>query len=231
MSYSYSTPLNYGQTAPLTYSGVENGQVVQRRSSSSAPVAVAGAAAGGIAGGIIGGAINPYFKKNNDDKDTFTHKVYEKYAKNGPQEVKDFYEQSKKVLKDIKGAKNADEIRNILNNNAEVKKIISDDLISGMTDGNMVSNKNSIIRTIEAKNNENVQTIRNSIQKCWNAAEKKWEKPAGINDDVYKSISKVKNWMVAENVFKGIGIGVVTAGLAAYAAHKLYTHHKESAQQ
>ena len=230
MSY-YSAPLNYGQTGPLSYPYADNSREIIVEKPSSAPAAVAGAAAGAITGGIIGGAINPYFKNNNEIKDSFANKVYEKYVSKGPQERKDFHEQSKKVLKDIKGAKNADELRTILNNNAEVKKIIGADFISSMTDGNLASNKDSIIKTIEAKNKENVQNVRNNIQKCWNATEKKWEKPAGTDENLYKSVKSVKNWLRTENVCKGIGIGALTAGLAAYAAHKLYTHHKESAQQ
>ena len=228
MSYSYSTPFTNGQMVQPQYYDVSQ-QAYQKPSSLSA--GIAGAAVGGLTGGIIGGVVNPYFAKNGEVKDTFSHKAFKNYLKAKPEAGKDLYEQGQKVLKEIKNAKSVDEVKTLITNNAKIKEIISNDLIQGMTDANLSSNKNSIVQTINAKMNENIQNMKNNIQRCWNREAKKWEKPAGMEDVIYNSINKAKRWLTSENIFKGVGIGVLAGGITAFVAHKLYTYKKESAQQ
>ena len=228
MTYSYSTPLTYGDPqTPLAYDYMNN----NRRKPSSVPAAGVGFAAGAIAGGVIGSKINPYFNKSDSAqiKDSFASAAQKKYIKKyGTEAERNFDSQAQKVLKELKGAKNADEVKNLLNNNAEVRNIIDSGLIDSLDDKNIKTNKESIKTAIENTQKSKVETMKNNIVKCWNQTDKKWEKPTGMSDDIYKAIKNTADNMKHNNIWKGIGIGGVGLGLAAFAAHKLYLHNKEA---
>lgn len=237
MSNQYSMPLSYGNQPPLSYDERIQSPVVIKERPSSAPAAMFGGIVGLAAGSVIGAKQHPYMK-NGIPTDTFAKKAYDKYMKHAPAAEQESYGQYKEVLKKLDKVKTVDELKTLINNNPKAADEIStalekttDEYLSTITESNLSSNKETIKRKLEAGNATRFQNMKNQITTCWDAATKKFVKPASMDDPTFKAIKKSANMIKSKFIAVWALSSAAALGIVSFIGHKLYQHKKESANQ
>ena len=237
MSYSYSTvPLSYGPNEQFGYE-VDPDQN-QRKKYPSLVAGGIGAVVGAGAGAIIGAKKNPYMR-NGVPKDEFAKSAYDRFVKSAPDDIKQSYGQYNEVFKKIDKVKTADELRTLMNNNPEASKVVSEPLrkttaefLSLVNDTNLGTNKTVIKDSMKSAINSRHADMKNQILECWNEGQqKKFVKPAGMDDNVFNAIQKTTRRVKAGFIAKWAAISAAVLGVAAFVTHKIIKHKKESAQQ
>jgi hypothetical protein len=232
--------MSYGPNGQFGYDVVteENQQVSNERKKHPSLVAGGvGAVVGAGAGAIIGSKRNPYMK-NGVPTDKFAKLSYDRFVKSAPEDVKKSYGQYNEVFNRIDKVKTADELRTLMNNNPEASKVVSEpmhktssEFLSLVNDTNLASNKSVIKDSMKTAINSRHADMKNQIQDCWNAEQKKFIKPATMDDNVFNAIQKTTKRIKAGFIAKWAAISAAVLGVAAFITHKIIKHKKEAAQQ
>ncbi len=239
MSYSYSTPLSYGNQVPLSYNEQPQEEVVVKEKTSAAPVTLAGCGLGLITGSLIGINKKPYIK-NGVPTDTFTKTVYDKYVnKIADMAEKTSFSQYQEVIQKIDKVKNLDELKTLINNNPEVSKEIettlsgktTTDYLNTLRESNLTTAKKVIKEKLEAANNIRYEGIKTQITSCWDAEKKAFVKPDSMDEKMFKAIKKSANKVKSACTAKTAGIVAVIGGIVGFIGHKIINHKKETSQQ
>ena len=240
MSYSYSTvPMSYGPNEQFGYDVVtENPQAHKERKKHPSLVAGGiGAVVGAGAGALIGAKKNPYIR-NGMPKDKFAKSAYDQFVKSAPDDVKNSYGQYNEVINKIDKIKTPDELRTLMNNNPEASKVVSEPLhkttsefLSLVNETNLASNKTVIKDSMKNAINSRHVDMKNLIQRCWDPGQKKFIKPADMDDKVFEAIQKTTKRVKAGFIAKWAGISAAVLGVAAFVTHKIIKHKKESTQE
>lgn len=226
MTYSYQSPLTYGQPSPpVMYDGMTE------KKPSSLPYAAAGLVVGAGLGGFGGSKKNPFVSKNGSAHDTFAKNVYKKYIEKAPDAGKEAYNQGLEILKKIDAAKTPEELTELLNSNSEAMKEVctelkqtSDEFVQNITKENLSANKKTIKEKIKAGNETRYRDIKNKIQSCWNTQTKKFEKPDTIKQEVFDAIKDATKGVKGKLIVKYAAIAGIITGTAAFIAHKIFTN-------
>lgn len=233
MSYSYSTPLTYGQQVPLSYDDYSNNPDVVKKKKSSVPAGIGGAVLGAAVGGIVTSRINPNIK-NGQLTDTFSRVAYDRYAKKAEESVRNSYNQYNEVINKIDKIKTTEELKTLLTNNPEASKEITSGLnqtteeyLSKVTEADLSSTKTTIKQALEAKNQVRYDNMKKDIKSCWNDSKKCFEKPDNFDETTFKAIKKASRQLKNGFVAKWIAISAAAAGVVAFVAHKLITNKKQ----
>ena len=179
---------------------------------------------GGV--GALTGAGVHYFKnrrpidKSGNAKDEFVKKVFDKNIE------KSFSEENKKVMKEIQNVmsgidkvNSADKLKELLKNNKSVLSNFCDSTaLESINESNYKETCKKIKDALSAKHKENLQIMKNNIERCWNKESKKFVKPDNMSDELFKVISKTKNGFNWKKCLKTSGIGaLIGAGIAILA--------------
>lgn len=218
MTNSYSTPLNYGQTLPMTYNN-DTTNIPQKPS--AVPYGIAGCVTGGVAGAIVGNKANPYLAKNGEANDTFAKKVFETYIDKAEESVKKAHNQKMEIYKEIDGVKNADDLRALFASKPDAKLKLEPDFLNNVDANNLTESKKTIKEAIEADTKVSYQNLKNKIKTFWDAAQKKFVKPSGADDKVFDAITTAKKGIKGKLIAKYAGVGAVITGTIAVLLQKL----------
>ena len=228
MTYSYQNPTTYETYTPVKYDSAY--YVNEQKTSSAAFPTLAGAVVGGTVGGVVGYKGHPYMS-NNLPKDSFTKKAYAKYVEKVAGSEKTIHTQGKEILKKIEKVKTVDELKSLLQNQQDAAKEALghsyDDIINNLSETNLGQNKKTIKTAIKTQQENKIQKMKNWIQTCWDAKNKKFEKTTGMADDVFSSIKKSAEKFKFTNMGKGILIGATTTGLVGFIASKIIQAKKQ----
>ena len=204
-------PQGYSQVYPQAYS--RRGSVLGN---------VITSAAVGFAGGAVVTAGVDYFKNrkpvssSGEVSDSFAQKVMNKiikkdYAAKG----KEFFNQKIKVLRHIDASKTPEKFKKLMQKNKEFCSTLFDG-ISLDTMCNTVTKENikgkiaAIKQRIQAGFSTEMQNIKDSVKLCWDSENKKFVKPSGVDDKLFKIIKSTKNDINWKKVGK---YGGITAGV------------------
>lgn len=225
MSYSYSTPLTYGPTSPITY---DNEPANTVKKNSSIPLGVTGAVAGGIGGCIYGHKTNPFIGKNGEATDSFSKKVYLKYIDKASDATKKAYNQKMEIYKEIDKIKNADDLRAFFAARPEANLKLEADFLNNIDANNLAESKEKIKTTIKAYTEASLQNLKNKIKTYWDANTKKFIKPHGGNEKVFDAINAAVKGTKFKLVAKYGAIGAAVTGALAVVLHKLFSKNSSN---
>ena len=218
MSYSYSTPLTYGQPSQGTYSNE-----TATKKSSALPYGVAGAVVGGVGGGIIGGKKNPFINKNGEATDTFSKKVFEKYIDKADDAIKKAHNQKMEIYQEIDGIKNADDLRALFAARPEANLKLEPDFLNNVDANNLTESKKVIKETVEADTKASFQNVKNKIKTYWDANAKKFVKPDGSDETIFNAINEAKKGVKGKLIAKYTAIGAAATAILAVVLNKLFS--------
>lgn len=218
MSYSYSTPLTYGQPSQGTYSNE-----TATKKSSALPYGVAGAVVGGVGGGIIGGKKNPYLDKKGEATDTFSKKVFEKYIDKADDAIKKAHTQKMEIYQEIDGIKNADDLRALFAARPEANLKLEPDFLNNVDANNLTESKKVIKETVEADTKASFQNVKNKIKTYWDASSKKFVKPDGSDETIFNAINEAKKGVKGKLIAKYAAIGAAATAILAVVLNKLFS--------
>ncbi len=225
MTYSYSSPLTYGQQDPTMYDGMTY------KKPSSIPYAAGGLVLGAAAGGFAGSKINPFVSKDGKASDTFAKSVHDKVIETAADAEKNSYKQGQEILKQIDKISTPEELKNLADTNKEAMKNVCTELgqtpeefLQNVTEENLSANKKTIKEKINAGNNTRYQDIKNKIQACWNKESKKFEKADSVKQEVFDAIKDSTKGVKGKLIAKYAAIAGAATGAAAFVAHKIFTN-------
>lgn len=212
MSYSYSVPNYQPVEFPQDYN--------QTKKKSSLPIAGAGLVVGGGVGAYLGSKKNPFVEKGGEITDTFAKNVLEK----ADDAIKKPYDQVKEVLGKLNSIKTPEDLKSLFSSNPEAKCSVD---LGTITADNLSNNKTTIKNELEAKSKSLVQDMKNKIKTFWDKKEKKFIKPDGSDENVFKAIQNASKGAKAKIIAKYAAIGAVATGAIAFIAHKILTSKKD----
>jgi hypothetical protein len=195
---------------------------------SSVPAGLTGVGIGAV-GGALAGAVkeNPYMV-NGIPSDTFAKLSYEKYLKKAPDAERKAYGQCNEVISKIDGIRTTDELKTLLKNNPEASKEVStalnkttEEYLKGVSDTNLVANKEVIKKKLEVANESRFQNMKNEITRAWNGEKKVFIKPNDMDRNLFSAIKKTSRTIRAKVIGKYAAIGAAVTGAVVFAAHKI----------
>ena len=189
-------------------------QTINSKSHKNTKLFLAGATVGGLAGGYFGYRQNPVITKDGAIKDTFAKNIYKNLSNSGS-EITKSQEKNLLILKKLKNIKNVDELKILANENPEIFSEIKIN-IDNIDKNSLKENMKAIEGFINAKNNNEFLNFKNSIQKCWNAETKKFEKFDEISEEFFNTIKKTVKKLQITKVLKSAGIGALIAGILVF---------------
>lgn len=218
MSYSYSTPLTYGQPSQGAYTNE-----TATKKSSALPYGVAGAVVGGVGGGILGGKKNPFINKNGEASDTFSKKVFEKYIDKADDAIKKAHNQKMEIYQEIDGIKNADDLRALFAARPEANLKLEPDFLNNVDANNLTESKKVIKETVEADTKASFQNVKNKIKTYWDANTKKFVKPDGSDETIFNAINEAKKGVKFKTIAKYAAVGAGATAILAVVLNKLFS--------
>lgn len=233
MTYSYSTP-SYVQNNPYGY------QIAPYRAEkkSSMPAATAGAVAGLAGGAIVGARKSTPYMVNGVPTTDFVKLVYNKYLPKASEAEQLAHKQGNEIINKLNSIKTVDELKILLNNNAEASKEITetlhtslDEYLNSVSDKNLTSNKDLIKQKMELSEKLRLENFKNKITQAWDAEKKAFAKPDNMDDAVFKAIKDTTGKAKTKFIAKYAAATAAIAGAVTYILHKIITGAKHNHQQ
>lgn len=236
MSYSYSAPNTYVQYEPAVYQP-DYYKASAKKKHPSLNAGLAGAAVGLAGGTVIALRKNNPYMPNGVPTDDFVKTAFDNYLKTAPDAKKAVYNQCNEILNGLNNVKNAEELKALLNKNAEGAKVLNqmldaplENYLKSVTDSNIASNKEVIKKTFDNANEIKLQNMKNKIEQAWNAEKKAFVKPDNMEEDVFNAIKNVTGKARRKFVIKYAAIAAAIAGVVTFGVHKILTVLKNRQQ-
>lgn len=194
----------------------------QQSRKSYAPQAMVAA---GVCGGVAGYYKNRHpISKDGKVFDNFAKEILEKHVKkNGTEQEKNIYEQSKNILQNIGKTKTVSQFKELIKNNSKAlnTKQLGVDIekyIDSVNEANLKENKETIKKITEGNNMARIQSIKNQTLQCWDKEKKSFKKSDNVDSKLFDIIKKTKTRKQWKNALKygGIAAGVMGALTVGY---------------
>ena len=179
----------------------------------------------GVGGGVVGYCKSKHpISKDGKVSDNFAKEVLEKHVKkNGTEQEKRIYEQSRNILKKIGKIKTVGHFKELVENNRKVFSseqlgIDIEKYMNSVSKTNLKENKDTIKRIAEGNNMAKIQTIKNQALQCWDKDKKSFKKSDNVDSKLFDIINKTKSknqWKKAIK-YGGIAAGVMGALTVSY---------------
>ena len=223
MTYSnYSIPYGTEYNDLAIY---ENSYSQKKKNSAILPICTA--LSGGVLGATAGLLKNPYMTKNTVS-DSFAKNVYENYLNLSSDSLKNSYNESKDIIKNINKIKDKDELKNLLNNNPHASKEIyvainqtPEEFLKSIDNSNLSKNKDVIKEKLETTNNLRIQDAKNKIANCWNKNAKKFENKLDIDEKFFNAIESTKKKITTKQILIYAGIASAIGCLIGLIVNKI----------
>ena len=225
---NYQNAENYPQINNI------NPQIYQQAYVNNPKGSVLGSLLTGAAIGFAGGAAVTvgvdYFKSrkpvngNGEVSEKFAKRVLDRIiSKDYVAKGKAFFNQKKNVLKNIDASKTPEKFRKLMQKNKAFCSTLCDGIsletmCNTVTKENIKGKISAIKQRVQASLSTEIQNIKDSISLCWDKENKKFVKPKGVDDKLFKIIKNTKNDINWQKVCKNGGIaagvlGLITLGL------------------
>ena len=227
--YSQINPQVYPQIYPQIYPQ-------NSRKGSVLGGVLTGAAVGFTGGAVVAAGVD-YFKSkkpvsnSGEVSESFAQKVLDKIIKKDyVAKGKEFFKQKVNVLKNIDASKTPEKFKKLMQKNRAFCQTLFDG-ISLDTMCNTVTKENikgkiaAIKQRVQASLSTEIQNIKDSVKLCWDSENKKFVKPSGIDDKLFKIIKNTKNDINWKKVGK---YGGITAGIFGAATLALAMLNRQS---
>ncbi|MBE7711405.1 MAG: hypothetical protein E7Z92_04615 [Cyanobacteria bacterium SIG31] len=219
MSYSYSTPVSYGPQPQLGY------EINEKKKNNSSAALIGGVAVGGIGGAVIGSKVNLFSTKNGELKKEVVNKIFNNYIKSAEESFANAYNQSTKIIQDLKNVLNVEELNTLKNNYTEFFNNLKLNTENINAD-NLKENLNTIKQRVESDIATLKQEFKNKIQPYWNKDKKVFENINTSSDDICNAINKSIKGARLKTTAKYAGIAAAVLGVTAFVAHKVSSYIK-----
>ena len=202
---------------------------------SSIPALFSGMVAGGLTGGVISMFKKPEMFKDGVVDDKKIKKTFEKiYEKTGG-DVKARYDARNTVINKIGKIKTNEELLNLLTENDiaidDFEKNTNqtlEEFVNSIKDHQSLKKHTKTIKeSLENTNRVCFNTMEDKILSCWDKDKKKWVKPEGMADDVFKIIKKTNAKGRVGSILKATGLGAVLGGAGFAAIYKFLVPKKQ----
>ena len=173
-----------------------------------------------------------YFKtrkpvKNGETTETFAKKVLDRIInKDYVTKGKDFFKQKINVLKNIDCANTPEKFTKLMKKNKQFCSTLCDGIsldtmCKTVTQDNIKGKISALKRRVEASFDNELRNIKDTVKLCWDSENKKFIKPASVDDKLFKIIKNTKNSINWSKVLKFGGItagvfGILSLGLNLY---------------
>ena len=194
----------------------------QQNGNSYAPAAMLLA---GVGGGVVGYCKSKHpISKDGKVSDNFAREVLEKYVKkNGTEQEKNIYEQSRNILKKIGKTETVSEFKELVKNNskalsAEQLGMDVEKYVNSVTETNLKENKETIKKIAEGNSMAKIQTIKNQALQCWDKDKKSFKKSDNVDSKLFDIIKKTKSKSQWKKALKygGVAAGIMGALTVGY---------------
>ena len=222
----------YAQGYPQMYS---NGY--QTRSSLLGSV-LTGAAVGFTGGALVTAGVD-YFKNRKpvsnggEVSESFAKRVMDRIiSKDYVAKGKEFFNQKMNVLRKIDASKTPEKFKKLMKKNRAFCQtlfdgISLDTMCNTVTKENIKGKISAIKQRVQASLATEMQNIKDSVSLCWDKENKKFVKPSGVDDKLFKIIKNTKN---SVNWKKAAKYGGITAGVFGAATLALAVLNRQPRQ-
>ena len=208
MQNAYAQGMN-----PYQYQGGMQGSGVLGRALTTAAL--------GFAGGTAVTAGVDYFRhrnpvNNGTVKDSFAQQVLDKIVKKDyVAKGKQFFREVADVSKHIGNIKTPEKFKKLMEKNKKYCSTLFDGIslktvCDTVTKENLKEKISAIKERVDASLRAEKQNIKDIVALCWNSEEKKFVKPKGVDEKLFKIIKSTKNDINWKKAFK---YGGITAGI------------------
>lgn len=232
-------PEAYPQTIQSAYypQNYSQGYVNQQRGSILGGV-LTGAAVGFAGGAVVTAGVD-YFKnrkpvnKNGEVSENFAQNVMNRIIKKDyVAKGKAFFNQKMNVLRKIDAAKTPEKFKKLMQKNRAFCStlfdgISLDTMCNTVTKENIKGKISAIKQRVQASLSTEMQNVKDAVSLCWDKENKKFVKPSGVDEKLFKIIKNTKNDINWKKVGK---YGGITAGIFGAATLALAVLGRQSQQ-